>query len=172
MIDYFNLLGISKSFEINLDILDKNYKKLVIENHPDNFDGEDDFEYITKTSQINTAFETLKDRFKRACYLLELNGTQALPENFTFKDIDFLQMQLEARDELEKLQQKSNSENILVEIEQFIKQYNIEVEKIYTQLRDDFSKPIQNELIQTKLQKLKYFLNLIQNAKKLKYAIT
>ncbi len=64
MPDYFELLGLPRSFEVDRTQLDRNYFKLQQEFHPDK--AKDDG---LKSAQINEAYNTLKNRLKRAEYM-------------------------------------------------------------------------------------------------------
>lgn len=62
--DYFELLGLPHSFDIDRTKLDANYFALQKESHPDKAkDGG------AQSAKINTAYNTLKNRLKRAEYM-------------------------------------------------------------------------------------------------------
>ncbi|MGJ8655663.1 MAG: DnaJ domain-containing protein [Akkermansiaceae bacterium] len=71
MENYFKLLDIAQSTEIDLTQLSDHHKKLAAKHHPDSpgNDGND-----TQYKLINTAYATLKSPSKRLTHLLELAG--------------------------------------------------------------------------------------------------
>lgn len=75
--DYFELLGCEKSFDINEDLLYENYIKLQQVFHPDkqvNSSNIEKNQAIEYTTNLNKAYDVLKDEKKRAEYLLFLKG--------------------------------------------------------------------------------------------------
>lgn len=100
--NYFELLGLPVSFEIDFDRLNDNYRKIQKSIHPDNFSNASDMERrmsVQKAAQINDAFQTLKTPLKRAIYLLSLTGGE-LQENDNSLDPAFLMEQMELRENL------------------------------------------------------------------------
>lgn len=64
MADYFQLLGLPRSFDVDMTLLNQNYFKLQQEFHPDkNKDG------AARSAELNQAYNTLKNRLLRAEYL-------------------------------------------------------------------------------------------------------
>jgi molecular chaperone HscB len=72
---YFELLKLPVIFDINLADLDKNYFSLQVEFHPDKAtDDKQKQQFMLMSTQINAAYENLKDELKRAQVLLEISG--------------------------------------------------------------------------------------------------
>ena len=77
MTDYFELLGIPRSLNISLDLLQKRYYELSRQLHPDRFMRSPESERqkaLDMSSALNDAYRTLKDPVKRAHYVLGLEG--------------------------------------------------------------------------------------------------
>ena len=77
MSDYFEIFGLKKSYEIDLETLEKNYFKLQAAFHPDKFANASSAARqaaILRSMEINNIYEILSDDFRRAQYLLELEG--------------------------------------------------------------------------------------------------
>lgn len=78
MKNYFDIFDIPAEFDIDLAVLDLRYFDLQKRAHPDMMTGD-----VVSSAQLNNAYKILKNRFKRAEYLIELNGEnelQASPE--------------------------------------------------------------------------------------------
>ncbi len=106
--NYFSIFGIPISCEIDLELLAKKYRKLLMEYHPDRqLDATKKLEAVTTTSLINKAYNTLKNLDSRACYLLQVSGLPANVEQASIDDHGFLEEQLNLRETIEKLKQNA-----------------------------------------------------------------
>ncbi len=74
--DYFARLGVPRRYDLDMDLLKRNYLTLVRQTHPDFFAGrpEELPEALAAAAAINAAYRTLTDRAARAEYLLLLHG--------------------------------------------------------------------------------------------------
>ena len=102
--NYFELFGLSTDFRIDLDELAKRYRDLQKVTHPDKFaNASEQSKRIAMQSatQVNEAFQTLKDPLKRGQYMLQLSGRNADGENLTSSDTEFLMQQMALRESLE-----------------------------------------------------------------------
>ncbi len=73
MSDHFTLFNIQPKFDIDLSLLEKKYIELSKTFHPDNCTLNDEKPLaVTKTINVNKAYEILKSPLKRAEYLLHL----------------------------------------------------------------------------------------------------
>ncbi|KAJ6230897.1 iron-sulfur cluster co-chaperone protein hscb [Anaeramoeba flamelloides] len=117
--DYFELLGVEKRFDLDINKLSDSFKNLQKQVHPDkfHFQGGDEHSFSKKVStNINKAYKTLKKDNLRAKYLLELNGFSS--EDKIISDPELLMDQLEKRQLvetgetslLEKLQKENDKE--------------------------------------------------------------
>lgn len=100
--NYFELLGLPVSFEVDSGLLNDNYRKIQKSIHPDNFSNASAMERrlsVQKAAQVNDAFHTLKTPLKRAIYLLSLSGIE-LNENDNSLAPEFLMQQIELRESL------------------------------------------------------------------------
>ena len=107
-LNFFTLLQLPETFEIDLEKLDQNYQNIQKEIHPDRFAASNDeakSESIKKTAQANNAYQTLKSPIRRAEYLLLLEGIHIDDEKYTAVPQDFLMQQMEWREELESHRQ-------------------------------------------------------------------
>lgn len=105
--NFFSLLGLPESCAVDEVLLDRNYRQLQAQWHPDRFAAAPQNERLAAVQQaslINDAYATLKTPLRRAEYLLQLNGVDPhRGDNTTLQDGAFLVAQLEQREELEDM---------------------------------------------------------------------
>ena len=101
--DHFALFGLPRRFAMDADLLDRKYRELQREVHPDRFATAGDAEKrlsVQRAAHLNDAYITLKTPLRRARYLLELSGVDAGVETDTAMPRDFLMEQMEWREAL------------------------------------------------------------------------
>jgi molecular chaperone HscB len=105
--NHFALLGLPVQFEIDMDVLQSNYRKIQSEVHPDKFvtaSPAERLQSMQSATLANEAFQTLKHPTSRARYLLQLQGIETLEDSNTAMPADFLMMQMEWREAMEDAQ--------------------------------------------------------------------
>ena len=105
MKNHFELFGLAPAFALDLAHLDRAYRDIQAEVHPDRFAHAGDAERrasMQMTTQVNEAYRTLKSPVRRAKYLLELNGVDVGFETNTAMPPEFLMEQMELREKLEE----------------------------------------------------------------------
>lgn len=83
MQNYFELLSLSQSFDIDLTALESAYFTAQRQYHPDRFVGksaEERAKAAAQSANLNEAYNTLKHPLKRAKHLLALQGITVLDE--------------------------------------------------------------------------------------------
>ncbi|MDF1832422.1 MAG: Fe-S protein assembly co-chaperone HscB [Porticoccaceae bacterium] len=101
--DYFQIMQVPPSFDIDGAVLSENYLKLQSQFHPDRFAGKSDQEQrlaVQMASAVNHAYDTLRSPLLRAAYLLKLQGLDSSGENTTVSDMNFLMSQMQLREQL------------------------------------------------------------------------
>jgi molecular chaperone HscB len=101
--DYFALFGLPARYRFDPVELDRAYRALQSEIHPDRYASADEPERrraLQSSARVNEAYRALKDPVGRAQYLLSLRGIDALPETDTALAQDFLERELERREAL------------------------------------------------------------------------
>jgi Fe-S protein assembly co-chaperone HscB len=103
-LNYFELLGLPESVELDRSALERAYQSLQSQWHPDQFAGADATtraRAVQQTSLINDAYRTLREPVSRAAHLLALRGIE--PDRLEQRELDpaFLFEQMEWREELE-----------------------------------------------------------------------
>ena len=104
MQSHFELFGLSASFALDKEALEKAYLEIQSQVHPDRFAHAGDAERrasLQWTTRVNEAYRTLKDPVQRARHLLELHGVDVAFETNTAMPPEFLVQQMELRETLE-----------------------------------------------------------------------
>ena len=105
--NHFELFGLSPGFAIDAEALERAYRNIQSEIHPDRFAHAGEAEQrlsMQWTARVNEAYATLRRPFDRARYLLELQGIHALDPNNTKMPADFLMQQMAWRETLAETQ--------------------------------------------------------------------
>jgi molecular chaperone HscB len=101
--DYFSLLGLHREFALDLSALERRFRELSRQMHPDRFARAEPRERrlsLERATRLNDAYRYLRDWRLRAAYLLKLAGTDVFAEGRNFADPHFLEEQLEWREAL------------------------------------------------------------------------
>lgn len=101
--DHFSVLGLPRAYALDLGELQRRFRDLSRQLHPDRFARAEPRERrisLERATRLNDAHRTLEDWRSRAAYLLKLAGTDVFAEGRTHADPEFLEEQLEWREEL------------------------------------------------------------------------
>ncbi|RZI40979.1 Fe-S protein assembly co-chaperone HscB [Herbaspirillum sp. HC18] len=104
MQNHFELFHLPQRFAVDQSALDKAYHEVQNQVHPDKFTNATDTEKrvaMQWATRANEAYQTLRNPFKRAAYLCELNGVDLQTESNTAMPREFLMQQMEWREALE-----------------------------------------------------------------------
>lgn len=102
--NHFELLGQQQCFGLDKAALEQRYRELQAEVHPDRHAHLPEAERrlsLQWATQVNSAFQTLKQPLSRARYLLQLQGIDTQEETNTAMPADFLMEQMEWREAIE-----------------------------------------------------------------------
>jgi molecular chaperone HscB len=108
---HFDLFGLPPAFALDKEALEKAYREIQSQVHPDRFAHAGDAERrasLQWTTRVNEAYRTLKSPVQRAKHILELHGIDVGFETNTQMPTDFLLRQLELREELEAATKKKD----------------------------------------------------------------
>lgn len=117
--DDFTLLGLEPRFAIDRESLDRRWRALQAEVHPDRFVGEGGSAQRVAAQwamRVNQAHQRLKDPLRRAAYLCELRGAPVDAERNTAMPADFLTQQMSWREALEDAGDTAALERIDAEV--------------------------------------------------------
>jgi molecular chaperone HscB len=108
---HFELFGLSPAFALDKELLEKAYRDIQSQVHPDRFARSGDAERrasLEWTTRVNEAYRTLRNPVQRAKHLLELHGVDVAFETNTQMPTDFLLQQLDLREELDRARGKKD----------------------------------------------------------------
>jgi molecular chaperone HscB len=101
---HFELFGLPALFALDSDALERAYREIQSQVHPDRYAHAGDAERrasLQWTTRVNEAYRALRDPVQRGKHLLELQGVDVQFETNTQMPAEFLMQQLELREELE-----------------------------------------------------------------------
>ena len=127
--NHFELFGLPSQFQLDGSLLSSQFRELQKRFHPDNFatgSERDRLMAVQKAAQINDAYQVLKNPISRAEYILAEQGVEIRGEQQTMQDPMFLMEQMELREELEEIADKSDPESALFD-------FDSKVSKMYKQ---------------------------------------
>ena len=119
--DHFALLGLPRTFRIDVNLLDERYRAVQAQVHPDRFADADETQRrrsLQWATKVNEAYVALRKPLSRALYLLKLVGfgidladNHAMPAEFLMEQMEWREAVAEARqacdqEELEKLRRR------------------------------------------------------------------
>jgi molecular chaperone HscB len=99
--NHFELLGLPVAYAVDASRLEKGYRDLQSQVHPDRFAAKTDSDRrvaMQWATRANEAYRTLRDPVDRARYLLRLKGYDTGEETNTSMPPDFLMQQMEWRE--------------------------------------------------------------------------
>ena len=105
MKNHFDLFQLPQQFALDSAALDRAYRNVQGQVHPDKFVSASEAEQrvaMQWATRANEAYLTLKSPLKRASYLCELHGVDLQTESNTAMPRDFLMQQMEWRETLEE----------------------------------------------------------------------
>jgi molecular chaperone HscB len=101
---HFELFGLQPAFALDGEALERAYREIQSQVHPDRFAHAGDAERrasLQWTTRVNEAYRTLKHPVQRASHLLSLHGVDVAFETNTAMPAQFLMHQMELREALE-----------------------------------------------------------------------
>src|ERR1044071_1196017 len=112
---HFELFGLPVAFGLDQEALEKAYREIQAQVHPDRFAHAGDAERrasLQWTTRVNEAYRTLKDPVQRARHILDLHGVDVAFETNTQMPTDFLMQQLEMRESLDAARGEKDSSSL------------------------------------------------------------
>ena len=117
--NYYELFELPVDFDIDRAALDSRFRELQQTVHPDryvNASAQEKRISLQKATMINEAHTVLSDPLPRARYLLELKGEQAIDDQQTISDVEFLMEQMELREELDAIKSSEDPLSLVGDI--------------------------------------------------------
>ncbi len=160
--NHFEIFDLPVFFEVDTDILAQHYRNLQRAVHPDKYANAPDRERrlaMQKATQINTAFQTLKNPLARGLYLLQLQGIDTNDNSIAMNN-EFLLEQMDLREQLAEIKQQA----------QPLKALNVFLELV-TQKQQNLTDALTQQFAQKNYQsafdivrKLQFFTRLYEEA--------
>ena len=103
--NFFELFGLPVRFQVDAGQLDRAYRELQSSVHPDRFVNAPEAERrvsMQQATQVNEAYQTLKNPVRRAAYLLAQHGIDPEFETNTAMPAEFLIEQMAWREAIEE----------------------------------------------------------------------
>lgn len=163
---FFSLFELPVSFQIDLDLLHSRYQELQKAVHPDHHATGSEGEKllaVQKASEINDAYETLKQPLARAEYMVAEHGFDVRHEQATIRDGMFLMQQMELREELEEIESADDAETALDD-------FYDDVKRLITEYTDQFTVLFASEDFEgaaNSVRKLRFIYKLKEEAQQL-----
>lgn len=155
--NYFELFSLPAQFSLDQAVLSHTYRELQKQYHPDKFAMHSDAERLNamqKSTEVNDAYQTLKNSCLRAQYLLLLAGMDIALEQRTLQDTDFLMQQMLWRESIESFTEDDEEE---IEI------FAANIQQLVNELESDIEKQLHAEALDEtadSVRKLKFMLKL------------
>ena len=163
---HFDRFGLPQVFDVDLELLDRNYRELQRSVHPDRFVNASDQQRRLSMQQatlINEGYQALKDPLKRGRYLLQLDGREFDDERNTTSDTEFLMEQMELREALADVR---DSEDAFQALGQIMDRIAADIDRLVGELQKQFSKADADSLdgAADSLTKMQFFRRLQEEA--------
>jgi len=163
---HFDRFGLPQAFDVDLELLDRNYRELQRSVHPDRFVNASDQQRRLSMQQatlINEGYQALKDPLKRGRYLLQLDGREFDDERNTTSDTTFLMEQMELREALADVR---GSEDAFQALGQIMDRIAADIDRLVGELQKQFSKADADSLdgAADSLTKMQFFRRLQEEA--------
>src|SRR5688500_2303315 len=135
----FDLFGLAPAFALESERLERSYRQIQAQVHPDRFAHAGDAERrasLQWTTRVNEAYRTLKDPVQRAKHLLELRGVDVAFETNTAMPPDFLMQQMELREALEEAKDAPRLDALRTELRRSRSALETEIEQALDRKKD------------------------------------
>jgi len=114
-LDHFALFGLPRRYRVDPAELDRSYRALQHEIHPDRHAASDEAQRRVAeqgSARVNEAYRTLKNPVSRGNYLLSLQGLDPLSESNTSLPLEFLEHELERRESVADAHERRDSSRL------------------------------------------------------------
>jgi molecular chaperone HscB len=170
---HFERFGLTQSFDVDQELLDKRYRDSQRAVHPDRFAHATDQERRISMQQatlINEGYRILKDPLQRGRYLLQLAGRNLDDEPHTNSDVNFLMEQMELREALDAVRTAADA---FAELGLIMDRIADDIGRLASGLQQQFSAGDEASLDQAadSLTKMQFYRKLQEEAMELELAL-
>ena len=171
--NYFDLFGLPVDYVLDVGELGMRYRDLQAVVHPDRYANASDQEQrlaLQQATQVNEAYETLRDPLRRAIYMLRLHGVDTSQETATTRDTGFLMQQMELREELENVRNQPDPYAAVLDICNHV---NKQITSLVGQMAVQFETPTADQLDAAReiLRKMRFLKKLRSEAESVAAAL-
>jgi len=165
-LNYFDIIGVKKDFDIAHDQVQQKYKQLQTLLHPDKFGQKSEEEKEISenlSSLVNKAYSTLINPLDRGLYILKLHNV-SIPEETTSLEPEFLMEIMEINEQIEEASEDKGKTLELLKINR----------SVLDSLTKQISQSFHNENIDEAkrlLIKMKYYISIENRLKQLKQSL-
>ena len=167
--DHFSIFGLERAYALDLAGLARRFRELSRQLHPDRFARAGPRERrlsLERATRLNDAYRALVDWRLRAGYLLKLAGTDVFAEGRTYADPDFLEEQLEWREQLALAQADGDAgalRRIAEDAKERLRRLESEVARRFDDERWFSDLPVD---IARRLSRARYYENIVADAER------
>ncbi|MGL4229812.1 MAG: Fe-S protein assembly co-chaperone HscB [Casimicrobium sp.] len=158
--NYFENFDLLPTFAIDQKGLASRFREIQSTTHPDRFASASDAEKrvaMEKATEVNDAYQTLRDPVRRAMYLLWLKNVNGMDEKNTSMPHDFLVEQIEWREAIADAKLKEDTDRL--------DEMNTELQSIMDSLGSTFSAAYEGNHLPTATtlaRKMRFMQKLIE----------
>jgi len=160
--NHFDLLGLPTTYNIDVKQLERRFKALQMDLHPDKFSRASESQHelsADASTRLNEAFATLKSPMLRAKYLLESKGVDPFSEDGkTPTDMKILTEAMELREELDVLATQA-------EVDAFAKRVGERTKAVELELASALGDTQQLDYAVTLAVRLRYLESILEEAR-------
>ena len=157
--NHFELFHLPVAFAIDLPALEHAYRDVQREVHPDRFAntaGAEQRLAAQWSTQVNSAYRTLKSPLARGRYLLKIRGHDTEEETNTSMPVDFLTQQMEWREAVVTAKAQQNSG----QLEELSREYAAEEKRLFAFLAVELDDASQHVAAKDTVRKLRFLEKL------------
>ena len=139
--NYFQLFALKPAFNIDLNLLETNYRAIQSASHPDRFvtcTSAEKLQSMQTATLANEAYLKLKSPALRAAYLLTLQGINAISETNTKMPHDFLMQQMQWREALDDAKHAKD----MIALENLLTEMQLEAKNLQADLTESFDEKL------------------------------
>ena len=165
--NHFELFSLPQRYVLDRAELDARYRDMQRSAHPDRYASASDQERrlsMQKATQINEAYEVLKDPLKRGRYLLEMRGGVTQDQQASHQDPEFLMQQMELRESLAEIRGQNDP---LRALDQLADKVRSEYEALQLALAEALDGDAGIEQAATLVLRMQFFQRLQEEVKEL-----
>ncbi len=158
---FYEMFGLPARFALDVDALERAYRDIQSAVHPDRFVNASDAERRTsmqRSTQVNEAYETLRNPVRRAAYLLRRQGIDPRFETNTAMPAEFLTEQLEWREAIEEAAESSD----VRELDRLSSRLAAELKRLYAEIAHQLDESAEYAAAADTLRKLMFLEKLGQ----------